>query len=141
VSGSPKSAATWSAVVHAVTLVFGRSVMTAVLGCVGVLAAAELYFAAARGAGARRALLACALFSAASSVASVAAGIVVLAGVDVECVAADNKDACTLLQAVDGILLFAATSSASFFAAATAALAYLGSPEARASADDWKLDL
>jgi len=72
-----------------------------------------------------------ALFSFLSLIASIASGVIALAGVDAECasqslVDAKDREMCTLLQSVDGILLFSAASSASFFAAISAALAYFG---------------
>lgn len=130
VSGSPIVAAAWSGFVHMTVMLFGRSIVSIVIGCCGVLAAVDVYYGVSIR-GSRRALRRYALFSFLSLIASIASGVIALAGVDAECASqslADAKDRemCTLLQSVDGILLFSAASSASFFAAISAALAYFG---------------
>ena len=53
----------------------------------------------------RNALWWYALYSAVNVAVSAVLGIVVLAGVDVDCVGAANRGACDLLQSVTGILL------------------------------------
>jgi hypothetical protein len=164
VSGSPIVAATWSAFVHITIMLFGRSIVTIVIGCCGVLAAADVYYGVSIR-GSRRALRRYALFSFLSLIASIASGVIALSGVDAECASqslidAKDKETCTLLQSVDGILLFSAASSASFFASISAALAYFGhgtysdashttsttfrytkGDRNRVSTEVWKLDL
>ena len=130
VSGSPIVAAAWSGFVHMTIMLFGRSIVPIVIGCCGVLAAVDVYYGVSIR-GSRRALRRYALFSFLSLIASIASGVIALAGVDAECASqsladAKDRDTCTLQQSVDGILLFSAASSASFFAAISAALAYFG---------------
>ena len=103
VLGSPVVAASWCALLDLTLLLFGRSLPAFVLGAVGLLAALEALLGAARGS--RNALWWYALYSAANVAVSAVLGIVVLAGVDVDCVSADNRGACDLLQSVTGILL------------------------------------
>jgi len=103
VLGSPPVAASWCALLDLTLLLFARGLPAAVLGAVGVLAALEALSGAARGS--RGALWWYALYSAANVAASAALGIVVLAGVDVDCVGSDNPPACQLTQSVTGILL------------------------------------
>jgi hypothetical protein len=103
VLGSPVVAASWCALLDLTLLLFGRSLPAFVLGAVGLLAALEALLGAARGS--RNALWWYALYSTANVVVSAVLGIVVLAGVDVDCVSADNRGACDLLQSVTGLLL------------------------------------
>ena len=139
VLGSPPVAAAWCALLDLTLLLFARGLPALLVGAVGVLAALEALAGAARGS--RGALRWYALYSAANAAVSAALGIVVLAGVDVDCVAASNRDACALTQSVTGILLFAVTSSASFFAAVSSAAAWSTMRDARPSQEAWKLDL
>ena len=103
VLGSPPVAASWCALLDLTLLLFARGLPAAVLGAVGVLFALEALSGAARGS--RGALRWYALYSAANVAASAALGIVVLAGVDVDCVGSANPPACQLTQSVTGILL------------------------------------
>ena len=100
---SPVVAASWCALVDATLLLFGRSLAPCVLGAIGVLAALEACLGAARNS--RKTLLYYAFYSVANAVVSVVLGIVTIAGVDSECLAADNEQACQLLQSVTGALL------------------------------------
>ena len=103
VLGSPAVAASWCALLDLTLVLFGRGLPACLLGAVGLLAALEALLGAARGS--RAALWWYALYSAANVAVSAVLGIVVLAGVDVDCVGATNRDACALTESVTGILL------------------------------------
>jgi hypothetical protein len=63
-----------------------------------------------------------------NTIVSVAVGVVVLTGVDIECAAAPNENACASTQVVYGLCMALGASSFGLFAAINIALVSLAMP-------------
>jgi hypothetical protein len=66
---------------------------------------------------------------------------VVLAGLDVECSSAQNREACSDTGVVYGVILSVGASSVGLFAAINSGLAYLAMRDDAPTGTDRKLDL